>query len=164
MPTTEVHGYFADKARSVFAKAGGNPDRSGSLARWAQDAKAAGDSRLGVILDDRGVILAETRHVPSTISSPGVTYAATGGPDVKDREVGLAMAALRRATGRAVIHVKYSEVCQGAGRTGRPPKHTEPLVPVTLRLPESVHRAVTEAAQGAGRSVNDEIIARCSRA
>ncbi len=159
----EIHGYFVDKARAVFTRAEGDPDLSGPLAEWAQAAKAEGDSRRGVIVASTGEILAETRHVPSTISSPGATYATTGGPDVQDREVGLAMAALRRRTGHDVIHVKYSEVCQGAGRTGRPPKHTEPLVPLMLRIPESLHRAVTDAATASGRSMNDEIIARIAR-
>ena len=158
---SEIHGYFVDKARTVFAKAGGHPDRSDALAAWAQDAKAIGDSRRGVIVAETGEILAETRYTPSTASSPGATYVTTG--DVKGREVGLAMGALQRMTGHLVIHVKYGEVCQGAGRTGRPRKHDEPLVDLRVRLPESLHAELVAAAEAAGRSLNDEIIARTRR-
>lgn len=34
--SSTTHGYFVAKARDVFAKAGGDPDRYGPLAEWAQ--------------------------------------------------------------------------------------------------------------------------------
>jgi hypothetical protein len=108
-------GYFVDKARAAFAKAGGNPDNSGPLATWAEQAREIGDSRRGCIVTDKGVIVAETRHTPATASTPGATYVTSDG-DLAGREVGLAMGALRRTTGRPVIHVKFWEVCEGAGR------------------------------------------------
>ncbi len=43
---------------------------------------------------------------------------------------------------------------------GQPPKHG-PVKQVSLRLPQEVYDAVKAAADAAGHSVNDEIIARC---
>jgi hypothetical protein len=111
--------YFTDKARDMFSRAGGDPDLSGELADWAE-ANAGGDSRLGVIVSEDGRILAETRHVPAIASTPGATY-VTAVTDVicadtervVDREVGLALAALRRITGGGTIHVTYWDVCRG---------------------------------------------------
>lgn len=108
--------YFAAKARSVFTAASGDPDLSGPLAAWARYAHGVGDSRRGVIVSETGEILAETRHTPATISTPGATYATSGGERVQDRELGLAMAALESRTGRHCIHVKYWQVCTGASR------------------------------------------------
>ena len=110
---TRVHEYFVYKAREAFAAAGGDPDLSGNLAAWAHAAREVGDSRRGVIVSDLGEILAETRYCPGRV---GATYAVTGGPDVANRELGMAVAHLRRQTGRDVAHVKYGDVCQGAGR------------------------------------------------
>lgn len=114
---TEVHPYFTWKARSIFEFAGGDPDDSRALAQWAQDARSRTDVQ-GVIVDVTGEIVAETIHVPATASSPGVTYVR---PDDAERlgifgnEVGLAMAQIRHALQRHVIHVTRSEVCFGAG-------------------------------------------------
>lgn len=115
---TPVHGYFADKARTVFAAAGGNPDNAGPLATWAAQVRAGNDSRLGVVVAETGAILAGTRHVPSTISSPGATYVRSVEHDedasLVGRELGLTLGALRRRHGSA-IHVRFSEVCTGRG-------------------------------------------------
>ena len=45
-------------------------------------------------------------------------------------EVGGALGALRRVTGRDVIHIKWSEVCTGRGRP--------PVGPVPVKLPDPV--------------------------
>lgn len=117
MPEITVHQYFTDQARAVFTRAGGDPDRSAALAEWAQRVRPTCDSRLGVIVAATGEILAETRHVPNQIRAGG-TYvtAATSDADTDQvhREVGLATAALTRRHGPS-IHVKFSEVCTGAG-------------------------------------------------
>lgn len=123
MTDTTVHPYFVDKARQAFAKAHGNPDMSGPLAEWAQHARTVGtDTTVGVIVGEDGVILADTRHITS--GGSGATY-VTGvrNPEhtgwdvgVENFELGLAMPILRRLTGHGVIHVRYSQVCQGAGR------------------------------------------------
>ena len=118
MSTT--HGYFVDKARTVFTNAKGDPELSYLLASWAEAAHATGDSRVGVIVTEDGRILATTRHTPATASSPGATYVtdvADGASheSVINLELGLALGSLRRLTGKRLIHVKYSEVCQGAG-------------------------------------------------
>ena len=113
-----THGYFTDKARDAFTRAGGDPDRSTALATWAEQAHAAGDSHRGVLVDDQGEILADTVHSPATASTPGATYVtdvhlSAARFEIQGREVGLAAGSLRRLTGRGVIHVTYSEVCAG---------------------------------------------------
>ena len=122
--TATIHGYFVDKARRAFATAGGDPDLSGPLAEWAQDARAAGDGSVGVLVGEDGTILADTRHVSTR--GIGASYVtAVRNPahagfrqGVLEFEIGLAAGALRRLTGAGVVHIRYSQVCQGAG-TGR---------------------------------------------
>lgn len=119
-------GYFEDKARRVFERASGDPERAGSLAAWARSVHQTRDSRLGVIVAEDGTILAQTRH--SGDSNPfgpgaGVAYVT----DVYDgadraavgREVGLALGHFVRRTGQQAIHVTYSDVCTGAGQAAR---------------------------------------------
>ena len=105
-----THPYFTDKARAVFTRAGGEPDNSTALAAWAEQAHAAGDERVGVVITEAGEIVAHTRRDRNRRVS--ATY-VTSGPQ-KNRELGLALSALRKAHG-PVIPVRYSEVCQGAG-------------------------------------------------
>jgi hypothetical protein len=118
-----THGYFTDKARAVFAGSGGNPDNAGALAIWAEGARARNDSRVGVVVAESGKILAQTRHVPSTASTPGATYitsvTSADYMEALNLEVGLAMGSLHRISGQQVIHVKYSEVAVGAGQHAR---------------------------------------------
>jgi hypothetical protein len=45
---------------------------------------------------------------------------------------------------------------------GQPLKHGEPLVRFPLRLPQSLDAELRVAAERAGRSLNDEIVLRCS--
>lgn len=116
-PLTEVHPYFLWKAHSIFQHAGGDPDNCLPLAHWAQDARSRTDVQ-GVIVDVTGEIVAETIHVPATISSPGVTYVRSDEAarlGLVGNEIGLAMAQIRIALQRHVIYVKRSEVCFGAG-------------------------------------------------
>jgi hypothetical protein len=113
------HEYFVAKARAVFAEAGGNPDLSGQLAAWAEAAHG-GDSRRGVIVAETGEILAETKHTPSTPSSPGAAYITSVTHEVdsfaRNGEVGIRLGVFKRNHGVEVIHVKYWQVCQGASR------------------------------------------------
>ena len=44
---------------------------------------------------------------------------------------------------------------------GQPRKWDEPTVALRLRLPESLHAALVQAASEHGRSLNDEVLARC---
>lgn len=44
---------------------------------------------------------------------------------------------------------------------GQPRKWDEPTVGLRLRLPESLHAALVQAAAEHGRSLNDEVLARC---
>jgi hypothetical protein len=110
--------YFDRKAREVLTRAGGtgNPDAFGPLATWARHAAlVARDPLRGVIVGQDGTVLAQTRHVPATIATPGTTYVRTcyADPSLAGLEVGLVCASLRRLTGQGVIHVRYSEVCTG---------------------------------------------------
>jgi hypothetical protein len=76
----------------------------------------------------------------------------------------------RAATGRPVTtkpgaeRAAALEAIGPAPRRGRgqPLKHGEQLVRFPLRLPESLRDDLERAAAAAGRSMNDEIIARCS--
>lgn len=113
-----THPYFTAKARECFSQAGGDPDNAGALATWAEEAKQIGDSRRGVIVAEDGELLAETRHYPATMSTPGVTYITKADAQrygLIVEEVGMA-AALSHITGRRTIHVTMSQVCTGAGR------------------------------------------------
>ena len=115
----ETHPYFIAKARDAFTRAGGDPDMSGPLAEWAQTARVAGDSRVGVGVAQDGQIIARTRHTPGTGTTCGGTYVYDC-PPVTSGKFGLildmAMGHLSREHGQPMIHVKYSDVCQGAGR------------------------------------------------
>jgi hypothetical protein len=46
---------------------------------------------------------------------------------------------------------------------GQPLKYGEPMKHFPLRLPASLAAELRAAAEAAGRSINDEIVARCSR-
>jgi hypothetical protein len=122
--TASTHPYFVAKARDLFARAGGDPDLSGYLARWAQTV-VDDDPRRGVIVAKDGSLLAETRYIPGGPGAVGATYVTAvsdGLPPagILDTEVGLAEGALRKATGQAVIHVRHSQVCRGASCFIRP--------------------------------------------
>ncbi|MGH3503875.1 MAG: helix-turn-helix domain-containing protein [Nocardioidaceae bacterium] len=115
----EAHPYFVRKARQALADAGGDPSVAGALAAWADDAKQTKDLRAGVIVAEDGEIVAETRYTPATPSTPGAAYVT--GEDSKrwglrGNQVGIALGQIRQQTGRRLIHVTYSEVCQGAAR------------------------------------------------
>ena len=117
--------YFTAKAREVFARAGGDPNNSVALADWAREALAQGDSHRGVIVARDGRVVAETRRTPSTAYACGGTYIMSVGDGIDPTEilcweVGLALEALRRRVGQDVLHVRYWEVCQGAGQFVRP--------------------------------------------
>jgi hypothetical protein len=116
-------GYFEDKARAVFERAGGEPGRAGSLAAWARTVHPTRDHRLGVIVAEDGAILAQTRR--SKPGPDGVSAAyVTDVYDDADRatlgsEAGLALGQFRRRAGMQVIQVTYSDVCTGAGRAAQ---------------------------------------------
>ena len=114
-PTATVHPYFTAKARAVFTAAGGDPDHSRPLAAWAQQARETDDPRLGVIVAETGEILAETRRTTGGVAAAYVRAVT----DPADRDlVGLVADLATSALGRRhspAIHVRYSQVCQGAG-------------------------------------------------
>ena len=108
-----THPYFVAKARHVLRQAGADPRIAAGLAQWAEKAREAGNVSAGVVVTRRGDVVAETRYIPS-LPEGGATY-VTGvmSPDlegVMDIEVGLAMARMRTLD---VIHVRYSQLCQG---------------------------------------------------
>jgi hypothetical protein len=107
--------YFHDKAKAAFTAAGGNADLAAELADWAEQ-NVRNDSYLGVIVGEDGAILAETMHYPQV----GATY-VIGVEDYEhhahvalNREVGLALNALLRATGKGAVHIRHWQVCRGA--------------------------------------------------
>jgi hypothetical protein len=112
---TTTHPYFTRKARAAFAAAGGDPGKAESLARWAQDAKASGIIRQGVIIGESGTIYARTRDNAQRVGTyvVGDDARALG---LSATELGLALVAIRRRTGEAVIHIKASEVTSGASK------------------------------------------------
>jgi hypothetical protein len=79
------------------------------------------------------------------------------GPPVSRADV--ASALLQAGIREAIIADGAVEVIRRG--PGRPSKYDEPLVGLRVRLPESLHAELVEAARAAGRSLNDEIIARC---
>jgi acyl-CoA reductase-like NAD-dependent aldehyde dehydrogenase len=114
-PTATVHPYFTAKARDVLARAGGDPTRSEALAAWAQQAREAADSRIGVIVAETGEILAETRRTTGRVAAAYVRAVTNATDrDLVGLVADLATGALARRHGPA-IHVRYSQVCQGAG-------------------------------------------------
>lgn len=112
-----VHGYFVDKARAVFAKAGGDPDNAGPLAEWAQRVRPGNDHWLRVIVAETGEILAEARHSGNEwVGASYITWVrAESDRDLIGYEMDLARAALvRRHLDQAIV-VTFSDVCLGAG-------------------------------------------------
>lgn len=98
--------YFTAMAREVFSRAGGDPDKAGPLAEWAEEAKKIGDPKRGVIVAEDGQLVAATRYV----TDPGISawYVAKEDADrlgLFGNEVGLATAQLHRILGKRVIHV-----------------------------------------------------------
>lgn len=112
-----VHGYFVDKARAVFAAAGGDPDKSGPLAEWAERVRPGNDHWLRVIVAETGEILAEARHSGNDrVAASYITWVrAESDKDLIGYEMGLARAVLvRRHLDKAIV-VTFSDVCLGAG-------------------------------------------------
>lgn len=112
-----IHPFFTKKARAAFAAAGGDPDRCGDLARWAQDAKTRGVVHEGVIIGQSGTIYAGTLW---DIDAPmGVTHVRAD--DAKAlgltaTELSLALAGIERRVGEPVIHIPASDVTSGAAQ------------------------------------------------
>ncbi len=103
-------------AQSVFSRAGGDPDKAGPLAEWAEEAKRVGDPKRGVIVSEDGELVAATRYVADV--GIGASYVVD--EDAKrlglfGTEVGLASGQIAKQLGRRVIHVTMPEVTRGAG-------------------------------------------------
>jgi hypothetical protein len=113
-----THGYFRVRAAEWFATHGGRSENAAELAQWAEAAWGGQDSRVGVVVTERGHIVAHTRHLPGGPSVPGATYVTESEfEEVRNLEIGLALGSLRRLTGEGVLPVRYSEVCTGAVHT-----------------------------------------------
>lgn len=114
-----VHPYFTAKAREAFRSAAGDPDNAGPLAAWAESVRDRENPPQGVCVAEDGRVLAETVYVGrgERVAATYVNVALDPiADDVVNREVRLACGALSRAAGATVIHVKFSEVCQGSAR------------------------------------------------
>ena len=117
-----THPYFVVKAREVFSRAGGDPDRAGELAVWAEEAKRIGDPKRGVIVAEDGTLVADTRYVADV--GIGASYVVKEDADrlgLFGNEVGLATAQIGRKLGQRVIHVTMAEVTRGAGAPAADP-------------------------------------------
>ena len=111
-----THAYFTAKAREVFSRAGGDPDKAAALAEWAEEAKRIGDPKRGVIVAEDGELVAATRYVSDI--GMGASYVVKEDADrlgLFGNEVGLATAQLHQILGQRVIHVTMAEVTRGAG-------------------------------------------------
>jgi hypothetical protein len=116
---TEIHGYFAARARAAFSHHGGDPDLATPLAEWAAAARQASDRgcRDGVIVAETGEIVAETRYYPGAHAAYVVPAdAARWG--LLATEVGMARSQIERQLGARTVQIRYSEVCLGAARRG----------------------------------------------
>lgn len=112
-----THPYFVEQARARMHRAGGDPGHSAALAEWAEAAHAENDSRRGVVVAEDGELIAETIRVVDERTGASATYVVTEDAErwqLRPTEVGLALGALRRATGKRLIHVRMSEVCTGS--------------------------------------------------
>ena len=130
-----THPYFTAKAQDAFSRAGGDPDKAGPLAEWAEQAKRIGDPKRGVIVAEDGQLVAATRYV----TDPGISawYVAKEDADrlqLFGNEIGLATAQLHRILGKRVIHVTMPEVTRGAGLRAQEP---DPLTAVRRAAEES---------------------------
>ena len=132
-----VDPYFVAKAREVFSRAGGDPDRAGQLAVWAEEAKQIGDPKRGVIVAEDGELVAATHYVADVgIGASYVVKDDSARLGLFGDEVGLAAAQISRKLGKRVIHVTMAEVTRGAG--AHVPDLADPL--------DAARRAAQEAA------------------
>lgn len=107
MTEQTTHGYYVGKARRAMREAGGDPDVSGELAAWAEQATARdGKKPQGAIVAQDGRVLAETFH------AEGATYVDRAGREryqLRGNELGLAVGQISKAEGMPVVHVKLSQ-------------------------------------------------------
>lgn len=109
-----VHAYFIDKAARAFAAAGGDPANSGQLAAWAEELRD--DQTVhGVIVAADGEIMASTWRSADQVGAIYVDEAGRQRWNLRADELGLALARIRRESGKPCIHVTKSSVCLGAG-------------------------------------------------
>ena len=108
--------YFQAKAREVFARAGGDPDKADTLAAWAQGLREAeADLWHGAIVSREGEIIAHTTRVRK-----GDGYIYQVNPEeadtlgVRGGEVRGAINELMRVTGQRLIHIKATEISRGS--------------------------------------------------
>ena len=119
--------YFQAKAREVFAQAGGDPDKAGDLAVWAQGLREADDDEAdlwaGALVSREGEIIAHTTRVRK-----GDGYIYQVNPEEADQlgvrggEVRGAINELMRVTGQRLIHIEAAEISRG-GIAQVPVKH-----------------------------------------
>lgn len=104
-----THPYYAEKARDVFGRAGGDPDNAGPLAEWAEQARALGDrAPHGVLVAEDGEILGETVRTRGHASAVYVDDAGSQRWGLFGNEVGLARGQIARRLGGPVVHIPLS--------------------------------------------------------
>lgn len=118
MSTTTTHPYFTAKAREVFYRAGGDPDLSGPLAAWAEEARNINDPHRGVVVAEDGEILATTflARSPGGVSAWYIDAEAVKRYRTDLSVVDMAMGRITYATGKRAVHITMSDVCTGAGK------------------------------------------------
>ena len=119
LPDLMIPGfYFLDKSRDFMTRMGAHPDADiTNLAGWAHTTKLAQDTRAGVLITNRGRIMAHTRYVRTRPGS-GERYVAVcdSHPSVVGWEQGRAIGRIHFLSGEDVIHVGYHDVCTGRGK------------------------------------------------
>lgn len=143
-----THQYFIAKARARFYELGGDPDNSGPLAEWAEEAKRLDDPARGVIVAEDGELIAQTRYHHGGAGRPGAVYVTEADAQrwgLHATECDLAKGQLAALTGKRVVHVTMPEVCHGAGQfvPEVPSGPPDPLAKVTRA---AAKRAETEDA------------------
>lgn len=114
-----THPYFATKARTAFAAAGGDPDKAGPLSAWAESARHRQPQPHGVLVAADGKLLAETTHVEGR----GATYIHAAltpeARELEEWEVGLAVHRCPKLIGQGAAEIRVSQLCYGTGSPTR---------------------------------------------
>lgn len=109
-------GYYLTRAATALREAGAPTADPTEIATWAQEtARTDRRARAGIVVDQQGRILAETRRHGRDVQAWYVVRLADGIDQrwVLDTEVSLAMGGIRQQTGRPVIHLSWWDVGSG---------------------------------------------------
>lgn len=111
--------YFDTKAARAWRGVGGAAGTDlTAVAGWARAAHAADQRNVGVLIDDAAQVVAQTVCIQAGPRELRAWYVdqCAGVPEVDNQVLDLAMARIQTVTGRPVVHLRFGELCQGAGR------------------------------------------------